>query len=161
MIFEITQALLDEVKQYFENTDIKISAHDNSSNSDYVMLIESQNIGFEVFENEIIVYYFNDHIHFEDYSSTTDEDEPNYVERAKIFLNKLFTLTIKVCEIYKGNKKSSERYCFITPDVKEEVMGNIWYGLCRLINPFAKKKSVITIWRFDNHNKCFIEIKSS
>ena len=74
MNFETTAILLDELKTYIENSIVDISTENKDwRNRDYksdLVTIDAENqVGFEVFDNEIIVYYFTDHYHFEDYSS--------------------------------------------------------------------------------------------
>ncbi len=75
---------------------------------DYVQIIKNDNIRFEVLENEVIAFFFIDHIHFEDYSFELEDGQPDYISRAQEFFEKLFTLPI---ERKRFNK---ERECFIT-----------------------------------------------
>ena len=62
MNFEITNELIDTIKPYTENVTVKIST-DNKDwkgrdyKSDFVTFDEKNNVGFEVFDNEIIVFY--------------------------------------------------------------------------------------------------------
>ena len=74
MNFKITNELIDTIKPYTENAIITLSTDnkdwkDRDYKSDFVTIDEKNNFGFEVFDNEIIVFYFTDHYHFEDYSS--------------------------------------------------------------------------------------------
>ena len=65
MNFEITNELIDTIKPYTENATVTIST-DNKDwkgrdyKSDFVTIDEKNNVGFEVFDNEIIVFYFTD-----------------------------------------------------------------------------------------------------
>ncbi len=103
------------------------------------MLDNNNNVGFKVFDNEITVFYFTDHCHFEDYTSEPKEME-DYIQRAKDFLVELFENKIKHIESYKGKALSVENYYIVYSDSTEKRIGGIWWGLVRFINPFAKKR---------------------
>ena len=128
MNFEITNELIDTIKPYTENVTVKIST-DNKDwkgrdyKSDFVTIDEKNNVGFEVFDNEIIVFYFTDHYHFEDYSSELEDGEDDYIlvysdnSEKRIggtwwglerFLNP-FAKKAEITTIYKFNKLSG---CF-------------------------------------------------
>ena len=160
MHFEITSKLLETIKPYTENVNITITTENKdwkgrTYNSDFVTVDEKNNIGFEVFDNEIIVFYFTDHYHFEDYSSELEDGADDHIKRAKDFLTKLFENQIKYIEIYKGKKLATEKYYFIYSDNTEERIGGIWWGLDRFLNPFAKKVEKITIYKFNKDKGCF------
>ena len=63
MNFEITNKLIDTIKPYMGNATLTIST-DNKDwkgrdyKSDFVTLDKKNNVGFEVFDNEIILFYF-------------------------------------------------------------------------------------------------------
>ncbi|MBE7027149.1 MAG: hypothetical protein E7410_06295 [Ruminococcaceae bacterium] len=115
MNFEITSVLLEALKPYLENSVVDISP-DNTDwrnrhyKSDLVTIDAKNHVGFEVFENEIIAFYFTDHYHFEDYTSKLQDGEENYIERAKHFLKELFEYRIRHVEYYKGKTLYSEKY---------------------------------------------------
>lgn len=159
--YPVTQELLDAVEPYCNLEKVAVST-DNQDwrgrpiQSDFVMLIEKQNICFEVFDNEIIVGYFSDHTHFEDYSSDLEDGFPNYAERAKEFLVQLFSLPVRHTEAYRGKKLASENYYFVMPDGSEDYLGGSWYGLVRFLNPFAKKHITTTTWKYDKTKGCFM-----
>ena len=94
---EVIAKLVETLKPYTENSNIEIS-----SDLNLVMVDSENNVGIEVFDNEIIIYYFTDHYHFEDYSSELEEGDKDYVERAKCFLKELFEEQIRRIEYYKG-----------------------------------------------------------
>lgn len=163
MNYNTTQILLDTVKPYFDIENIKITTEntdwkDRPYKSDFVTLIENQDVGFEVFDNEIIVFYFTDHTHFEDYSSDLNEGDPDYVQRAKEFLKQLFTLPIRKYDIFKGKKLSCDKYYFVLSDGTEDFIGGTLYKLCRFLNPFRKKRTEITTWQYDTDKKCFTTV---
>ena len=90
MNFEITNELIDTIKPYTENATITISTENNdwkgrAYKSDFITIDDKNNVGFEVFDNEIIVFYFTDHYHFEDYSSELEDGDDDYIKRAKFF----------------------------------------------------------------------------
>lgn len=155
MNFEATTELLAVLKPYTENCVIDISTENKDwrgrdYKSDIVTVDEKNRVAFEVFESEIIVYYFTDHYHFEDYSSEPVEGQDNYIKRACDFLKELFEYKIRHVEYYKGKKMSSEKYFLLYHDGRDdELIGGTWYGLERFINPFGKKSSRSTTWQFD------------
>ena len=160
MNFEITNELIDTIKPYTENATVTISTENNhwkgrAYKSDFITIDDKNNVGFEVFDNEIIVFYFTDHYHFEDYSSELEDGDDDYIKRAKIFLVELFENQIKYIEIYKGKKLATEKYYLIYSDNTEERIGGTWWGLERFLNPFAKKVKKITIYKFNKDNGCF------
>lgn len=165
MNFQTTQILLDDLKTYFNIDDIKISTESKDRKnrpyqSDFVTLIENQNVKFEVFENEIIVAYFTDHIHFEDYTSELEEGNPNYIQRARELLKQLFTLPLRKYDIYKGKKLYCDKYFFLLPDGTEEYIGGTCYYLFRFRNSFTKMRTEITTWQYETSKKCFTTVLS-
>lgn len=160
MNYIITNELLEILKPYTENVNITISTENidwkgKKYESDFVTIDEKNNVGFEVFDNEIIVFYFTDHYHFEDYTSDLDDGDDDYIKRAKDFIIELFENKIKYVQIYKGEKLATEKYYIIYADKKEERIGGTWWGLERILNPFAKKREKTTIYKFNKKNGCF------
>lgn len=161
MNYETTAILLDELKPYIENSIVDISTENKDwRNRDYksdLVTIDAKNqVGFEVFDNEIIAYYFTDHYHFEDYTSELEDEQEDYIECAKSFLKELFEYRILHIEYYKGKSLSSEKYFIMYPDGREdECIGNIWFGFSKLINPFGKRSVKSTTWQFDKSKGVF------
>lgn len=84
MNFETTTQLIDILKPHIVAGKITTSTENKawkgrSYKSDYVTIDERNNVGFEVFDNEIIVFYFTDHVHFENYTSELEEGEDDYI----------------------------------------------------------------------------------
>ncbi len=163
MNFEGTKELLEALKPFTENATIIVSTEDTDYKgrkykSDFVTIDEKQNVGFEVFDNEIIAFYFTDHYHFEDYSSELEEGQDNYIKRAKEFLVELFENRIKYIEIYRGKTLATEKYYIVYSDETEECIGGTWWGLAKFLNPFAKKSEKTTIYKFNKTNGRFEEI---
>ncbi len=161
MHFETTSMLLEAIQPYIENSIIDIITENKdwrsrNYQSDLVNIDAKNHVGFEVFENEIIVFYFTDHYHFEDYSSELQNGEDNYIERAKSFLKELFEYKIRHVEYYKGKTLSSEKYFLLYNDGRDdERIGNTWFGLSKFINPFGKKSMHSTTWQFDKSEGVF------
>ncbi len=154
MNFKATEELLRVLAPYTDNSDITVDSE--SKNSDFVMIDEKHNVGFDVMDNEIIVFYFTDHYHFEDYTSEPADDENDYIKRAKEFLIELFRYKLRHIEYYKGKSLASEKYYIIYDDGRdEEYLGGTWLGLSKLINPFGKKTSQSTTWQYDRSKGCF------
>ena len=160
MNYETTKELLEVIDQYIENANITISIENEDwkgkkYESDFVTIDEKNNVGFEVFDNEIIVFYFTDHCHFEDYSSDLEDGDDDYIKRAKDFIVRLFENKIKYIQIYRGKKLASEKYYIIYSENNEEQIGGTWWGLERILNPFAKKTEKTTIYQYNKVNGCF------
>ena len=160
MNYEITTELIDTIKPYTENATVTISTNNidwkgRNYESDFVTIDKKNNVGFEVFDNEIIVFYFTDHYHFEDYSSELEDGDDDYIKRAKNFLIELFENQIKYIQIYKGKNLVTEKYYLIYSDNTEKRIGGTWWGLERFLNPFAKKVEKITIYKFNKDKGCF------
>ena len=155
MNYETTKYLLDAIQLYLKNANIIIKTENKNypyqkSISDYVIIDETNDVGFEVFDNEIIVYYFTDHCHFEDYTSKLHEKEDDYIKRAESFLKELFKYKIRHAKYYKGKTLYLEKYILMYYDGRnDEIIGSTWYGLFKLINPFAKKYAESKTWQFD------------
>lgn len=163
MNYKTTSQLLDSLENYIDKSKISISI-DNKNwknrdcKSDLVIIDEKNNVGFEVFDNEIIVFYFTDHYHFEDYSSEYDGEEDNYIKRANDFLLELFLYRICHKEYYRGKSLCREEYGIIYDEGESICIGSTWYGLSWLKNPFVKKSSISTIFRYEKSKGCFINI---
>ncbi|MCD8026745.1 MAG: hypothetical protein LUF33_07460 [Clostridiales bacterium] len=161
MNFKTTLELLEVLDPFIENANITVS--DRSKNiknknlkSDYVMIDRKNNIGFEVFDNEISVFYFTEHCHFDDYASELIEGEDDYIKRAKDFLFELLQNQIRHMEIFKGESLHSEKYYIVYCDGREDkYIGGTWFGLVRLINPFLQKIQKITTWQYDKSKGYF------
>lgn len=148
--YEQTTELLDAIKPLC-NID---SATSTTEKSDFVTLEAEHNVGFEVFENEIIIFYFKDHVHFEDYSSEREEGEPDYVERAKDFLVNLFTKEIRIEEYYKKDELVKDCYYFVTSEGDEYIGGTYWKFLPAV---FGKKhlQKKVQIWTYNKECNLF------
>lgn len=165
MNYEITKELIETITPYIVPDSITIST--NKMNwkgskyySDLVTADQKHRVGFEVFDNEIIVFYFTDHCHFEDYSSNSSDIDDNYIKRAKKFIIELFTLPIRHVETYKGKKLISEKYYIVHPDGREESKtGVICNSIIRQLNPFIKKTTTMTTWQYDNSKETFTNIQ--
>lgn len=160
MYYKTTEALIEVLKPYTERIIVDSSVSKDWRNqeyqSDFVTVARENNFGFEVFENEIIVFLFTDHYHFEDYTSELQEGQDDYVKRAKAFLKELFEVRIRHVEYYKGKKLASEKYILMYDDGREDdCIGSTWYGLERFLNPFAKKTMRSATWQFDKTKGLF------
>lgn len=161
MNFETTAVLLEVLTPYIENAIVDISSYSKNwrnrgYKSDFVTIDAKNHVGFEVFDNEIIVFYFTDHYHFEDYSSEPQDREENYIKRAESFLKELFEYKIRHVEYYKGKTLSSEKYFLLYNDGRDdERIGNTWFGLSKFINPFGKRTTRSMTWQFDKSKGVF------
>lgn len=152
-----TRELLDAISPFYGVDAIVVSTENldwrgEKYKSDLVTLVEEHNIGFEVLDNEIIIFYFQDHVHFEDYSSELEDGEPNYVVRAKEFLVNLFTREIRIEEYYKKNELVRDSYYFIMPDGDEYIGGTFYKFLAAVFSKKSLQKKV-RVWKFNEKNK--------
>lgn len=163
MNYPLTDELLDLVNIVAPNAGIKITCTNEDwrgreYQSDLVTLDSANNIGFEVLENEIIIFYFTEHHHFEDYSFERDLSLPNYVERAKEFLKDLFSCTIRYEKKYKGKTLISERYVFVYSDKTEECPAGVWvHGILVRLIPFLPKRTECITWKYDKKLGTFVK----
>lgn len=153
MDFEATLTLINALRSFLEHTSVH---NESNGKSDLVIIDEVNNVGFEVFKDEIIVFYFTDHEHFEDYTSELREGQEDYIMRAKAFLLELFTYKIRHIKYFKGSTLSSEKYFLLYDDGRDDVcIGNTWFGLSSFINPFGKKSERSITWMFDREKGMF------
>lgn len=165
MHYDITQSLLDAISPYYSLENISIYTENKDWKGrpyqvDFVILIDKNNVSFEVLDNEIIIGYFTNHVHFEDYSFELQDGEPDFLARAEEFLVQLFTMPIIHKEVYKGTKLLSEKYSFIYQSGEEDCFsGIISHKLIHGFNPFAKKLTQIRTWKYNNEKGCFTTIQ--
>lgn len=153
MDFEATLTLLNALKPFIENTSVDVSSN---GMSDLVIIDANNHIGFEVYKNEIVVFYINAHSHFADYSSNSNRNETSYIDQAKNFLLELFSYQLRHVVYHKGDAVSSEKYFMIYGNGKADTcIANTWYGFSHFINPFGGKWERTTTWQFDKSKGCF------
>lgn len=146
MNFESTQRLLDVASNYVKTENISIESDGNKDwkgrkyIADDVEIIkeEPNQISFEVTEKEIIIFFFTDHVHFEDYSSDLDNSDADYVERAITFLEKIFTLPIETRYTTKGDKIIRNESYFVLSNGEKESCAGIAFCSAGLKNFFKK-----------------------
>lgn len=161
MLFETTTVLLNEIEPYVKNAVIDITSEskdcrNRSCKFDHVNLDAKNHVGFEVFDHEIVVFYFTGHYHFEEDSSKSPKGTDDYIEQAKSFLKDLFEYKIRHIEYYKGKTLYSEKYYLCDNDNKEKkCIGNTWFGLSKFIHPLGKKSVHTTTWQFDKRKGTF------
>lgn len=163
MNYQTTQELLHTIHPFAEKSNIQISISNKDYRgkeykSDYITIDKNNSVGFEVFENEIIVFFFSEHHHFEDYSFTLDDGEPDYIMRAKEFLTNLLTCTIRQEKTFKGKTLTRERYIFVHKDGTEECPAGVWiHSLFICLVPFLPKSVQTQAWKFDSFKGCFVK----
>lgn len=162
MNYKVTEEILSAIRPICDLNNIYISIENKdwrgkTYKSDYVTIIDGHNIGFEVFDNEIIVFYFVGHCHFEDYSSM-NKNNKNYVSRAIDFIIKLFTLPVLYVKISKGRKVKCEEYFFMMQNGQEESLSGPSYQLLSS-NPFAREITTKVTWQYDKITGDFINSK--
>ncbi len=162
MNYEITTTLVEALRPYIGDKSVNITTEEKNwkgeaSKSDYVEVDKKNSVGFEVMNNEIIVFYFTDHTHFEDYTSELAEGEDDYVKRAIEFLIDLFRY--KICNIkhYKGDKMYSEQYFISYGDGREDdYIGGTMWSIISYISPFGRKRKKQTVYFYDKQKGCFV-----
>lgn len=164
MNYSITEDLLNTISKFVAKSNIKISCKNkdwrgNEYQSDLVTIDEINQVGFEVFEDEIIAFFFSEHLHFVDSLSEPDGDEPTFADRAEGFLNDLFTCTIRQEKQFKGNVLIRERYIFVHEDLTEDCPGGPWvYGFPVRLVPFLRKRTEFMLWKFDIQKGIFVNL---
>lgn len=162
MNYSATQELLAVIEPFVPECAIRVSTKNvdwsgKEYNSDRIIIDDKNGVGVEVFDNEIIVFYFSEHHHFEDYSCELNEEEPNYVERAKTFLLDLFSCKITCQKRYRGNTLISEKYIFTYPDGTEDCPAGTWgHGILIRFIPFLKNRTERQSWHFDRSKGVFL-----
>jgi len=129
MIYRDTQDLIDAIKPYCSLDTLSISTENRDwrgklYRSDLVWILEKYFVGFEVFDNEIRVQYFEDHVHLEQW---TEEDKTSHVREAKELLIKLFTYPIVKREVFKGKRRIKYEYFFINDEGERERVNGPWF----------------------------------
>ena len=166
MNFIATERIIDFTDKFIPKSQyiVQTEGHKDylgrSYTADYVEIIEQSpyHIAFEVVENEIIIFYFGDHIHFEDYSSELEEGMPNYVDRAIEFLEMLFRYPIERRYTSKGNKVVlDESLLIVSEDAKESIC--VTFSSAGLKNLFKKRIETVKRFEFDYETKSFREVQ--
>lgn len=107
MLFKTTGILLETVRPYtgnaftdsFSEQDMR-SAH----TSDLVVIDAGNHVGFEVFENRVIVFFFTGRRQFSDHFNRNHE----YIARAVAFLKDLFEYRLLRIAFYKRERLCCE-----------------------------------------------------
>lgn len=158
-IYRETEQILDALLDVCELRHISISTENTDHRgrpyrSDLVVIESEHKIGFEVFDHEIIAFYFNDHHHFEDYTSDLSDDEPNYIQRAIEFLRRFFTSPLQFLEKRKGRHIIRSEWFFLLPDGRKESIAGPWLER-PFTNPFTKPSISLTNWYYNKFSGHF------
>ena len=165
MNFLVTERIIDFTDKFISKSQYTVQTEGHKDylgkvyTADYVEIIVQPpyQIAFEVVENEITIFYFDDHIHFEDYSSQLEEGMPNYVDRAIEFLEKIFKYPIEQRKTLKGNKVIRDETLFITSENEKESIC-VTYSCAGLRNLFKKRIKTVKRFAFDVETKSFREV---
>ena len=160
-IYPETKQILDALHDIVELRHVNITT-DNTDwrgipyRSDYVTIEAEHKIGFEVFHNEIIVFYFGDHCHFEDYTSDLTEGMLPYPQRAIEFLRRFFTTPLQHLEKRKRNHSLRSEWFFLLSDGRKESLAGPWFGKL-FTNPFTRSWIELTNWYYNKFTGKFVE----
>lgn len=162
--FKATEQLIDTVSKFIPTERITIKSKGNKDwrgteyTADYVEIIKEKpnRISFEVTEEEIILFFFSDHIHFEDYTLDLAPEDANYVDRAIEFLKKLFTLPIERRYTIKGDRVTRDESFFILPNQEKESCAGVTLSFAGLKNIFNNSIKHTEIKKFDSGIENFI-----
>lgn len=146
-----TQYILDSISNLIDISKAEISTENLDYKgrkyiSDFVILNKSDNIGFEVFEDEIRVFYLREHTHI---GVIYGMKETEIVEDAVDLIKKVLTSKLKYIQVFKGKKLLKESHYFLINDLWEK-QSTTSYSLVNCINPFAKKTIKETEWEFSD-----------
>lgn len=154
MKYSDTQFLLDSISDVCNLNNCSVTTED----MDFVLLEKEHYVGLEVHENEIIVYFFKDHRHFEDYTSELEEGDTPYLQRAADFLHRLFTTPLQIMEKRKSGKLLRRELFFLLPDGRRESVDGPW--LERLFsNPFVKPVYDLTNYSYHKESGQFHNVQ--
>ena len=160
MNYKDTEKILNKIQKICDLKNMTISTENKdwrgrTYKSDFVSLIPQHNTGFEVFDNEIITFFFTAHRHFEDYT-TVGEKEQDYVDRSVEFLEKLFKYPIQYVTVTKRNKMVREEYfCLLEKGKKESLTGPS--GPLFAFSFFKKKITNVVYWKYDKAEGDFVK----
>lgn len=157
MNFQTTEKLIAVADKYIkcDNYTIKTEGHKNyrgiDYTADYVEIINDPNnsVSFEVTENEIIIFFFSDHVHFSDYGLDVEKDEPDYIDRAIEFLENLFNFPIERKYTVRGDKVVRDESFFILSETKKESCAGVCLCFAGIKNLFKKKGKIVEVKKFD------------
>ena len=160
MNYADTSELLEVLNKYvaYENIDIKTEIEDWRGKilHDDFLTIDNENVRIEVSDGGIIIGYFTDHTHFDDSTFELQDGEPNYLERAKEFIDELFTYKIKQVNYYRKGELVKDKYYFIAENGAEgEFIGGATYHIC-----LFGRNSIIkteTVWQYDKEKQSFVK----
>lgn len=164
-IYPETKQILDALGETVELHHVTITTENTDwrgrpYRSDYVVLEQEHKIGFEVFHNEIIAYYFGDHCHFEDYTSDLTEGMLPYPQRAIEFLRRFFTTPLQRLEKRKGHHLLRSEWFFLLPDGRKESIAGPWFGKL-FTNPFTRPWIELTNWYYNKFTGNFYETEEN
>lgn len=157
MKYQVTQELLDVLRKFMP---LVTESQDHSGGeTDFVSIDDGNHVGFEVFEDEIIVFFFSTHRHFTDSYFALEEGAPDYIERAKAFLTDLLSCTVTRQKEFRGNVPIREKIIFTYPDgTTDEPAGvTVHISLAYLI-PFLQKRTETRSWKFDKEKAYFVPL---
>ena len=146
MLFKTTGILLETVRPYtgnaftdsFSEQDMR-SAH----TSDLVVIDAGNHVGFEVFENRVIVFFFTGRRQFSDHFNQNHE----YIARAVAFLKDLFEYRLLRIAFYKRERLCCEKYWLLYDDGRKK--RHIATVRSRFANPFCSSTTRSATWHFD------------
>lgn len=155
-----TQTILEALSGLLNRDRLGISTENfdykgNPSSSDYVTVDKAHTIGFEVFDGETRVDFFDDHRHFGPFYDGTGD----YIQDTVLFLRRLLTSTLVKHEVWKGRVCLRYEWFFLRDDGRKASVAGAWLKpLFALVNPFAKKETSLTYWQFHRETGTFIQI---
>lgn len=149
---EKTLLFLDKIRDYIdiENVELKEETFRGSKYIE-VQLTPNGEISFHVYDNEIIVFYFSAHSHFDNYWY----GDNRYIDEAVDFLIYLFNEPFKLVEFFKGENNIGVKQ-YVLEDGEEICVSEILYTRHSLKNIFKKRRCEIKIIKYDKEIKNFI-----
>ena len=165
MNFATTERIINFTDKFIPKAQYIVQTEDHKNyfgqayTADYVVINDPfpYHIAIEVVENEIIIFFFGDHIHFEDYTSELENGMPNYLDRAIEFLEKLFCYPIERRRTFKGDKVIRDESLLVESDNAMTSIG-VTYSGAGLKNLFKKSTKTIERFAFDRETQSFCKI---
>lgn len=164
MNFTATEKLIATTNKYISSDkySIQTEGHKNyigmEYTADYVEILQNPDyfISFEVTKEEIIIFFFSNHIHFNDYG--IEDDNSNYIDSAVEFLDDLFSYPIETHYITKGDRIIRIESFFVKSPTEKESCAGVSIYPTRIKNVFKRKIKHVETKRFDRETGGFITV---
>lgn len=155
---ENTKHLLSALEDLIDIRHVEITTDNKGypgrpSDYDCVLLEKEKKISFEVFDKEIVVYFFDDHTHF--YADFNED----YFQEAIDCLRLLFSQTLVKIETFRGRVRTRYEWFFLQKNGRKDSIAGPWLApLFTFVNPFRRKTYRESRWKYHRGTETFIQV---